>query len=463
MATVTSQGNAWPDAATRKRRPKTSPSAPAPRPWVLQVAIIALAIGFGATIALAVTDTTWSQVKAPGGAWIFLGSLTGLAGTYLALVMVLLVSRVPAVERVLGQDGLLAWHRRLAPWPISLISAHVVFVTIGYAQTAKTGFWHEFGVLTNTFPQVLPATIGFFIMVAIAVVSIRAIRQRIPRERWWALHLFMYLALAISFAHVIVLGPSFVGHPLTQLLWIAIWLATAGLVLTYRIGLPIMRSMRHRLEVVEVREEAPGVVTVICRGERLERLAVSGGQFFEWRFLARGMWWQAHPFSLSALPRPPYLRLTVKVVGDFTAAVARLRPGTRIAIEGPYGAFTSPHRERQKAALIAGGVGVTAVRSLLEDLPRGCEPVVVLRASRPEDVVFSEEVAELVRQRKGRVHELVGARSEVNLRGLIDIIPDLRQRDVFVAGPEQFVLDVCTTLTRLGVSSDATHAEIYSL
>src|ERR1019366_849260 len=314
---------------------------------------IALAIGFGPAIALAVTDTTWSQVKAPGGAWIFLGSLTGLAGTYLALVMVLLVSRVPAVERVLGQDGLLAWHRRLAPWPISLISAHVVFVTIGYAQTAKTGFWHEFGVLTNTFPQVLPATIGFFIMVAIAVVSIRAIRQRIPRERWWALHLFMYLALAISFAHVIVLGPSFVGHPLTQLLWIAIWLATAGLVLTYRIGLPIMRSMRHRLEVVEVREEAPGVVTVICRGERLERLAVSGGQFFEWRFLARGMWWQAHPFSLSALPRPPYLRLTVKVVGDFTAAVARLRPGTRIAIEGPYGAFTSPHRERQKAALIA--------------------------------------------------------------------------------------------------------------
>src|ERR1019366_5447498 len=98
MATVTSQGNTWPDAATRKRRPKTSPSAPAPRPWVLQLAIIALAIGFGATIALAVTDTTWSQVKAPGGAWIFLGSLTGRAGRDLALVMVLFVSRVAAVE-----------------------------------------------------------------------------------------------------------------------------------------------------------------------------------------------------------------------------------------------------------------------------------------------------------------------------------------------------------------------------
>jgi predicted ferric reductase len=430
---------------------------------VLQAALIVLALGFGATLALAVTATTWSQIRAPGGIATFIGSLTGLAGTYLALVMVLLVSRVPAVERVLGQDGLLRWHRKLAPWPLSLIVAHVVFLTVGYAEVAKTGVWHEFGVLVNSFPDVLLATIGFFIMVAIGIISIRAIRQRIPRERWWALHLFMYLALAISFAHVIALGPSFVGHPLTQMLWSALWAATAGLVLVYRIGLPIVRTMRHRLVVVEVREETPGVVSVVCRGQNLERLAISGGQFFEWRFLTRGMWWQAHPFSISALPRPPHLRLTVKVVGDFTAAVSRLRPGTKIAIEGPYGAFTSHHRDREKAALIAGGVGVTAVRSLLEDLPRGCDPVVVLRASRPEDLVFSDEVAELVRQRKGRVHELVGARSKVNMHGLIDLIPDLRQRDVYVAGPEQFVLEVCTTLRRLGVAADATHAEVYSL
>ena len=463
MTTVTSKGAVWSDVPTRRRRSSTSPAGPAPRPWVLQAALIVLALGFGATLALAVTATTWSQIRAPGGIATFIGSLTGLAGTYLALVMVLLVSRVPAVERVLGQDGLLRWHRKLAPWPLSLIVAHVVFLTVGYAEVAKTGVWHEFGVLVNSFPDVLLATIGFFIMVAIGVISIRAIRQRIPRERWWALHLFMYLALAISFAHVIALGPSFVGHPLTQMLWSALWAATAGLVLVYRIGLPIVRTMRHRLVVVEVREETPGVVSVVCRGQNLERLAISGGQFFEWRFLTRGMWWQAHPFSISALPRPPHLRLTVKVVGDFTAAVSRLRPGTKIAIEGPYGAFTSHHRDREKAALIAGGVGVTAVRSLLEDLPRGCDPVVVLRASRPEDLVFSDEVAELVRQRKGRVHELVGARSQVNMHGLIDLIPDLRQRDVYVAGPEQFVLEVCTTLRRLGVAADATHAEVYSL
>jgi hypothetical protein len=52
------------------------------------------------------------------------------------------------------------------------------------------------------------------------------------------------------------------------------------------------------------------------------------------------MWWQGHPYSLSALPRPPYIRVTIKGLGDQSRAAASLRPGTRVAIEGPYGTFT---------------------------------------------------------------------------------------------------------------------------
>ena len=146
--------------------------------------------------------------------------------------------------------------------------------------------------------------------------------------------------------------------------------------------------------VTEVRPEGPGVVSVILTGRDLDRLPVSGGQFMLWRFLTPRMWWQAHPFSLSALPQPPYLRLTVKGVGDFSQSLARLRPGTKVAIEGPYGAFTRYAQRRPKALLIAAGIGVTALRALLEDLPRGSAPVVLLRASAAEDLVLGTEVAE---------------------------------------------------------------------
>ena len=194
----------------------------------------------------------------------------------------------------------------------------------------------------------LAAMAGFGLLVLAGFTSYRIVRRRLRYETWWVVHLYLYLALALAFAHQIVTGVSFIGHPLVRALWIVVWAATAGLVLVFRVVQPVWRSLRHQLRVVEVRAEAPGVVSVVCSGRRLDRLAVSGGQFFLWRFLTRDLWWQAHPYSLSALPRPPYLRVTIKGLGDQSRAIARLRPGTRVAIEGPYGAFTHHARSSRR-------------------------------------------------------------------------------------------------------------------
>ncbi len=440
------------------------PALPRPRPAVAQLALLLAGLGLGATVGVTLTAETRTELAAPGGLATFAGNLTGLVGTYLALLMVLLVSRIPPVERVLGQDGLLRWHRRLAPWPLSLIAAHALLLTVGFAQAGHTTLARQLGDFLASYPDLLAATVGLALMLLAGVTSVRAIRSRLRRETWWVIHLYLYLALALSFAHVIVLGPSFVGHPLTRAVWSLAWLCTAGLVLAYRIGLPLARSLRHRLQVVEVRREAPGVVSVTCAGRQVERLRVNGGQFFAWRFLVRGLWWQAHPYSLSSLPRAPYLRLTVKEQGDHSGAVARLRPGTRVAIEGPYGAFTHHAQRRRKVALLAGGIGVTALRALLEDLPKASRPVVVLRAARAEELALREEVAELVHHRRGTLHELVGSREDhpVHAAGLAQLVPDIGERDVYVCGPQSFVTDVVTAARDLGVPKEALHYEVFS-
>lgn len=432
---------------------------------MVKAALVVAGAGLGVSVGLALTAQTRAGFTAPGGTATFLGSFTGLVGTYLALVMVLLVSRIPFVEHVLGQDGLLRWHRRLAPWPISLLIAHAIFITVGYAQAARNGIWHEAGVLIGQYPDILIATVALGIMCAIGVVSVRAIRRRLPRERWWLIHLYMYLALALSYAHVIALGPSFVGHPLTQLVWAVAWICTAGVVLGYRFGLPVIRTLRHRLEVVEVRREGPGVVSIILRGRKLERLPVSGGQFLFWRFLTPGMWWQAHPYSLSALPRPPYLRLTVKNVGDHSGGLARLGPGTKVAIEGPYGAFTRHAQQQSQALLIAGGIGVTALRSLLEDLPKRSAPVVIVRASSEADFVLRQEIGDLVRIKRGQLHEVIGGRDRVRLneRKLARMVPDISERDVYICGPEGFVAELVQMVKDLGVADESIHHEAFAL
>jgi predicted ferric reductase len=434
------------------------------RQWVGRLAVAATLGGLVLVIVLGIATETTGELLLPGGVTTFIGSMTGLVGMYLALVQVLLIARIPPVEKILGQDGLVRWHRRLGPWPIVLLVAHALFVTIGYAQAAKTGMWHEVRALVLSYPDVLAATVGLGLMVMIGVVSFRAVRNRIQRDTWWVIHLYIYLALALSFAHVIVLGPAFVGHPLTTAVWSIVWAATAGTVLVYRFALPIVRSLTYRLKVAEVYPEAPGVVSVILKGRNLERLAVSGGQFFTWRFLTRGLWWQAHPYSLSALPRPPYLRLTVKAIGDHSSAVARLRPGTPVAIEGPFGAVTPHVRKNTKAVLFAGGIGITALRSLLEDLPREARPVVIMRASSENELVLRDEVAELVRRRKGVLHELVGSREKLGStrQVLRKLVPDLHKRDVYACGPPGLIEDVVAAAISLGVPRHALHYEIFS-
>lgn len=454
-------------SGARRRAASTGPVR-APRPpseLPLRAFLLVAGLGLGLVIGLAVVDETGSELVARGGPATFAGNLTGLVGTYLALVMVLLASRLHVIERILGHDGLLRWHRRLGPWPLSLLFAHAVLVTLGYAEAARTGFLHELGTFISAYPDMLAATVALGLLVLVGLASIGAIRRRLRRETWWALHLYLYLAIALAFAHILVLGQSFVGHPLTTAVWWVVWLATAGVVLVFRFALPTYRSLHHRLRVVEVRPEGPGVTSLICAGHELERLPLSGGQFLLWRFLVPGLWWQAHPYSVSALPQPPYLRLTVKAVGNHSAALSRLRPGTRVAIEGPYGAFTPAVQRRKRVLLVAGGIGVTAVRALLEELTPAARPVVVVRASRAEDVVLRDELVALARERRGSLHEIIGRRDEAALgeQAILELSPDVTEREVFLCGPAGFVEGVRATLERLGVPPDAIHHEAFAL
>jgi predicted ferric reductase len=414
-------------------------------------------------VAAVITGESRGSLAAPGGLLIAGGRFAGFAGAYLMLIMVMLVARLPWLERSVGQDQLVRWHRRVSPWALGLIAAHVALIALGYAQAARSGTLAGLWVLVWSYPDILAAMAGLGLLVLAGFTSWRIVRRRLRYETWWVVHLYVYVALALAFAHQIVTGASFIGHPLVRTLWIVIWAATAGLVIVFRVVQPAWRSLRHQLRVVEVRAEAPGVVSVVCTGRRLDRLAVSGGQFFLWRFLVRDLWWQAHPYSLSALPRPPYLRVTIKGAGDQSRAIAGLRPGTRVAIEGPYGVFTQHVRSRPGVALIGAGVGITPLRALLEDLPAGTDVVVVVRASTAADLVHRDEVAALVRQRGGRLHEITGPRQTVRLdaRVLHRIVPDVAERDIYICGPGGFRSGMAAAAARLGVAGDQLHTEAF--
>ena len=277
-------------------------------------------------------------------------------------------------------------------------------------------------------------------------------RRRLRYETWYFLHLYAYLAVALAFSHQLATGTAFVGRPLARTYWTALYVATLAAIVGFRLVLPVARSLRHRLRVERVVAEGPGVVSIEVGGVGLERLRARAGQFFTWRFLTRDRWWEAHPFSLSAAPDGRRLRITVKGVGDHTARLGALRPGTRVIAEGPFGAFTAAARRRRGAAMIAGGVGITPIRALLEEMPG--DVAVVYRALRDEDVILRAELEELAQRRGAALHYVVGDHRGGELLSperLLRLVPDIAARDVYVCGPPAMADATRATLARSGV------------
>jgi ferredoxin-NADP reductase len=222
------------------------------------------------------------------------------------------------------------------------------------------------------------------------------------------------------------------------------------------------------MRVAAVRREGPDVVSVYVTGRRLDELATAPGQFFRWRFLTRHLWWAANPYSLSAPPDGELLRITVKVTGDHSAALQHLSPGTRVVAEGPYGSFTAARRRRPKVLLVAGGVGISPLRALFETLPgEPGEVTLVYRASRPEDLVLRDELDAIAQRRGARVHYLlgpsrIGAAHQLSAGNLRRLVPDLRDRDVFLCGPPGMTALVRSSLRRAGVANRHIHDESFT-
>ncbi len=336
------------------------------------------------------------HAKSTGDVFTSIGRITGLLSAYLALIQVILLARLPALERAVGFDRLSVWHRWNGHACIDLVVAHVIFTVWGYALMDKFTIGKEISTMLGggIYPGMITATIGTAMLLAVVATSLVIVRRRLSYEWWYVVHLLAYAGIALSWFHEIPTGNELVLDHTAADYWRGLYIVTIAVLVVFRLAVPLLQFGRHRLRVIEVTEERFGIVSVRIAGRALDRLHAEPGQFFLWRFLDRRRIWSAHPFSLSAAPDSKSLRITVKALGDHSARIASVRPGTRVLAEGPFGVFTETgRRRRDKVLMIAGGIGITPIRALVERM-RG-DVVVVYRAFTDQDVVFKDELEEL--------------------------------------------------------------------
>jgi predicted ferric reductase len=429
-------------------------------------AVLAL-IGAGALGAVALW---WVGVGSIGGFGDWLtnaGRVTGLLAGYGVVVLVALMARIPPLERGIGADRLARWHATGGRYTVGLVIAHGLLITWGYAVTAHTNVASQTKTLLMSYPDVLAATVAGLLLVGVGIESARAARKRMRYETWYYLHFYTYLAVALAFSHQFATGADFRHNLAARAAWTGMYAAVGAAILWYRFVTPARQALRHRLRVVSVQKEAAGVVSVVVGGRHLAELGAESGQFFRWRFLARGMWWVSSPYSLSAPPRGDRMRITVKALGDQSCTLAAIKPGTRVLAEGPYGAMTAARRRRRKVLLIAGGVGITPLRALFQTIPAGARDLtLVYRASRNEDVVFRRELELLAEQRVANLRIVTGRRSELggdplSAAALEANVPHLARHDVYLCGPAGMTEAARRALRAAGVPRRQIHHESF--
>ncbi|WP_443050521.1 ferredoxin reductase family protein [Streptomyces sp. NBC_00286] len=389
----------------------------------------------------------------------------GMHAALLLLCQLLLVARLPWLDRRIGMDRLTVWHRWVGFTLMWTLLTHAFLVVLGYATLDDASMTKTFFALAGV-PASLFGMLAAAIVVVVAAVSARQVRRRLRYETWHGVHLLLYVALGLAFVHQLQEPTTFKTSAFATTYWWALWLFAFGALVTGRIVMPLWRNAYHRFEVAEVVRESDNVVSVRVTGRNLDKLPARAGQFCIWRFPGHNHWWLANPFSLSAAPDGRSLRLTAKAVGNASAGLRNVPVGSRAFVEGPYGAFTALHRTRPGALLIAGGVGITPVRALLEEEPAG-DIVVLYRVRSEDDAVLIDEVRTLVAARGGRLHLLTGRTGETSPPfepdNLLALVPDLAERDVYVCGPPAMTSTVLSSLRRLKVPQQQVHAERFGL
>jgi len=400
----------------------------------------------------------------------------GLLATSMLVCAVVLPSRVRSLTRTLGIDGVLAIHRFVGVAVTLLVALHIVLIFAAHpANVALLDALHA----PNRARAGVGATVALGALIALTVLR-RRLRHRYEVWRW------VHLALAGSVLVLTALHIWWLNHlirdPAMRSLFTALALSLLGVLGHRWLWLPAF-GPRRQYVIREVRPETSTVSTLVLEPRRdgprrrYRTLEFAPGQF-AWLRLNPSIGAQEHPFTIaSSAHLGLWTEFTIRHSGDFTNELRQLRPGSPVWVDGPHGAFTLDLRRCTGLVMIAGGVGITPMMSMLRTLAhrRDRRPhrlVVVARTL--DELLFRAELSELQQRLDLTVIELLrkpppswtGASGAVDEDLLTTLLPGAFRRnqlDYYLCGPPAMVTDVLTVLDGLDVPQPRIHTEQFDL
>jgi 3-phenylpropionate/trans-cinnamate dioxygenase ferredoxin reductase subunit len=403
--------------------------------------------------------------------WSRLAVLTGMLLLSALVCTVILPSRLRSLNRAFGIESVIEVHRFLGVVSAVLVLAHLACVIAENPANVAL-------LYLPTAPGRAQCAIAACASL-VGMVLLAALKHKLSLsyELWRRTHLLLAAGVVgFSAGHVYLLNRTIQMAPLTTMyvLVTAVLVAVFG----YRWAWRAWVDPSTEFVVREVRPESATVSTLVLEPkpgpdqQRTGTWAFAPGQF-AWIRLDRSVMSEEHPFTIASSAHAETTEFTIRHAGDFTSAVRQLPPGSPIWVDGPHGAFTGDHSTGSALVLLAGGVGLTPMMSMIRTAAHRGDPRayrLIAVASAPSDLLFRDELAELRRHLDLEITEVLrrptkdwaGPVGGISVDLLAMVLRTVRQpdnTDFFICGPPGMVSDAMAVLHDLGVGAGRVHTE----
>lgn len=406
---------------------------------------------------------------AGGDIYLALGRLVGLLLAISILFQFVVIGRVHWIEKIFGLDTLSRWHHWVGFSTVVFLVIHPVFIACAYGWGSSDSVFHKVVSLLFSGGDVLHATIGAFLFIVVAITSIYVLLKKLKYEYWYAIHGLTYVAIILSVGHQFELGGD-LQTATPHILWMLLYISAGGVYIWFRFIKPITQYHRHAFYVSKIIWETKSAYSIYITGKDMESYTYIPGQFLSVRFFAKGVWYEAHPFSISSGSGNGDIRLTIKNSGDYTKKLpSAIHEGTKVFIEGPHGIFGNTIPEDDKILCLVGGIGITPIRSIAQRAVREHKDIKILASFRfHTDTIFKNELTQLVGEENIKfvyTHEspYEGHREHISHSTLFDFCPDAQERSIYLCGPTTFMKAMKILLLQHGVPQEHIHYERFSL
>ena len=401
--------------------------------------------------------------------WTEFAIAIGYSGLAMMGLQFGLTARFRYVTAPWGEDVIYHFHRQISQIAVGLVVAHALIMSATYPEMFALP-----GAIGEVPLGAVFAFMSIFALIALVVTALWRVQLNIRYETWHLTHIALaVIAVAAGMAHMV--GWAFyLSDPWKRALWIGLTIFWIGLLLYVRIFKPLF-MLRRPYRVREVRKERGDTSTLVMQPDGHPGFRISPGQFGWLTLWASPFKITGHPFSFSgsAEVADGRVEMSIRNLGDFTSAIHKVPVGQRVYLDGPYGAFTIGN-PADMHVLIAGGVGVTPMMSMIRTLAdRGDKrPVILLYGSKDwESITFREELEALkARLNLDVIHVLANPPTGwTGEQGFISaevfkrhLPPPYADHEYFICGPGVMMDAIEKTLGELGVPLTKYHSERYS-